>query len=561
MAFNSAPLRDYMEHGFTYQAGFARNVRRFGQSTAMIDPVSHRRWTYRQLADEVERFAVVLTERGVGRGDRFVYALFNTPQFVICYLAAHRLGAIGTVINFRLAPGEIAYALRDAQAKVFVFDAEIAKNSLDAVGIVRKETPGAVPHLFQVAPAETDPELPDGVADFDAVVAAATGTAPALPADFSSFEEVMRLYTSGTTGMPKGVPIPSIVDVMSAHDVIMHFPLASGDRTLNMTPWFHRGGIHSGGPCPVFYVGGSVVPLRDFDVERVLDWITQYNINFLIGAPTTLEGLALAQQKEHRDLSGLKGIVTMGAPLDAYAAERYMSLLTPNIFNGYGTTETFWNTFLRPSDLPRMAGSAGRPCTDDDVIVVKVLPERMAEADELAAKDNVEVGEVAMRSPKCSWAYSGEHGAEDPKFHHGWFYPGDLATWDEEGFVSIVGRKDEMIISGGENVFPVQVEAVLENHPGVRQAMVVGAPDVKWGQLVVAYVVAADPDLTADDLEAHCLASEDLARYKRPRAYRFVDSLPMTATGKKKHVGAAQSAAEDLARGRFIRPGRNKAAR
>lgn len=554
MTFDSAPLRDYMEHGFTYQAGFTRNVRRFGRSTAMIDPVSHRRWTYRQLADEVERFAAVLTECGVGRGDTFVYALFNTPQFVICYLAAHRLGAIGTVVNCRLAAGEMAFALADAQAPVFIFDGEIAATALEAVQITRRERSGAVPHLFQVCPAETDIEVPDGAQDFDEAVAGATVPAPALPDDFSSYEEVMRLYTSGTTGMPKGVPIPSIVDVMSAHDVIMHFPLAPGDRTLNMTPWFHRGGIHSGGPCPVFYCGGSVVPLRDFDAERVLDWVTQYNITFLIGAPTTLEALVAAQQKNRRDLSGLHGIVTMGSPLDAYAAERYMSVLTPNIFNGYGTTETFWNTFLRPSDLPRMAGSAGRPCTDDDVIVVKVLPDRLAEADELAARDNVEVGEVAMRSPKCSWAYAGEHGAEDPKFHNGWFYPGDLATWDEDDFVSIAGRKDEMIISGGENVFPAQVEGVLESHPGVAQAMVVGAPDVTWGQLVVAYVVAADPELTPEELERHCLASENLARYKRPRAYRFVPELPMTPTGKKKHVEATRTAAEDMLRGRFVRP-------
>lgn len=558
MAFDSAPLRNYMEHGFTYQAGFERNVQRFGRFPAMIDPASHRGWTYRQLADDVERFAAALAERGVGRGDRFVYALFNTPQFVICYLAAHRLGAVGTVVNCRLAAGEMAFAMADAQAPVFIFDGEIAANALEAVEIARGKQPGSVRHLMQVRPAGVDMQTPDGVEDFDEVLAASSGPAPALPADFSSYEEVMRLYTSGTTGMPKGVPIPSIVDVMSAHDVIMNFPLAPGDRTLNMTPWFHRGGIHSGGPCPVLYVGGAVVPLRDFDADRVLDWATQYKVNFLVGAPTTLEALTNAQQARPRDLSGLHGIVTMGAPLDAYAAERYMSVLTPNLFNGYGTTETFWNTFLRPSDLPRMAGSAGRPSTDDDVVVVKTFPDRMAEIDEQAAKDNTEIGEVAMRSPKCPGAYSGDHGAEDPKYHNGWFYPGDLATWDEDGFVSIVGRKDEMIISGGENVFPVQVEGVLESHPGVAQAMVVGAPDQKWGQLVVAYVVAADPDITADDLERHCLADESLARYKRPRAYRFVQDVPMTATGKKKHVDLTAQAAEDMARGRFVRPSGHK---
>lgn len=558
MAFDSAPLRDYMEHGFTYQAGFARNLRRFARSTAMIDPASRRRWSYRELGEEVERLAVVLAERGVGRGDCFVYALFNTPQFVLCYLAAHRLGAVGAVINCRLAPGEIAHAITDADPKVFIFDAEIAGNAMEAVRIARKQRSSAVPHLLQVPPAGTDVDVPDGAQDFDETVEAATGTVADLSSDFSSYEEVMRLYTSGTTGMPKGVPIPSIVDVMSAHDVIMSFPLQASDRTLNMTPWFHRGGIHCAGPGPVYYVGGSLVPMRDFDAEKVLDWVKLYDISFLIGVPSTLEALSVSQAARPRDLSGLHGIVTMGAPLDAYAAERYMSVLTPNIFNGYGTTETFWNTFLHPSDLPRMAGSAGRPCIDDDVIVVKVFPDRMAEADELAAKDSTELGEVAMRSPKCSWAYAGENGAEDPKFHNGWFYPGDVATWDADNFVTIAGRKDEMIISGGENVFPTQVEAVLESHPGVSQAMVVGAPDERWGQLVVAYVVVSDPDITPEDLERHCLASEDLARFKRPRAYRFVSQLPMTATGKKKHNEATEMAADDMARGRFIRPSGHK---
>lgn len=555
MSYDSRPLREYMEHGFTYQAGFVRNVRRFGRSVAMMDPASRRRWTYRELSEEVERLASVLARCGVGRGDHFAFDLFNTPQFAICYLAAHRLGAVGTVLNCRLAPGELAQALLDARPTVFIYDAEIAGNALEGVGMARSQAPGVASHLFQVRPAGARPELPDGVEDFDEAVASAQPPAPGLPADFSSYEEVVRLYTSGTTGMPKGVPIASMVDVMSAHDVIMHFPLGPEDRTLNMTPWFHRGGLHSGGPCPVFYVGGSLVPMREFDADRVLDWVRHYNLTFLVGAPTTLEALAVAQEARPRDLSTLRGIVTMGAPLDAYAAERYMSLLTPRIFNGYGTTETFWNTFLRPSDLPRMAGSAGRPSTDDDVIVVRSLPDRMAEPDELAAKDNVEIGEVAMRSPKCGWAYSGENGAADPKFHSGWFYPGDLATWDEDGFVTIVGRKDEMLISGGENVFPAQVEAVLETCPGVSQAMVVGAPDPHWGQRVVAYVVA--DGVSAEELDAHCLASEKLARFKRPRGYRFVPEIPMTATGKKKHVDGARMAADDASRGRFIVPGRH----
>lgn len=553
MGFDSEPLRSYVEHNFTWVAGLERNVHRFGDSIAMIDPVTDCSWTYRELGADVERFAVVLAEHGVGPGDTFAFELFNTPQFAICYLAAHRLGAIGTVLNCRLAAGELVHALRDARPKVLVYDAEVTSRVLPAIEEVDSEAEVPAPFLIQVAPAGTSPDLPVGAVDFDVAMAEVSGKAPERPSGLSTYDEVIRLYTSGTTGLPKGVPLPSFVELMSAHDVIMHFPLTPWDRTLNMTPWFHRGGLHSGGLNPTFYVGGSVVPMREFDPETVLNWVGEYNITFLIGAPTVLERLARAQEKNPRDLSNLRGIVTMGAPLDARSAQRYMDVLTPNISNGYGTTETFWNTFLRPFDLPDMAGTAGRASTDDDVRVVRVFDDRVAEPDEMAARDGVEIGEVAMRSPKCGMSYSGENGSKDPKFHSGWFYPGDLATWDEHEFVTIVGRKDEMIISGGENVFPAQVESVLESHPGVAESLVVGLADPEWGQQVAAYVVPeAGTDVTADDLDAYCLASEDLARFKRPRAYCFVDELPMTPTGKKKHVQATGQANQEVQK--FVRP-------
>lgn len=553
MGFDSEPLRSYVEHNFTWVAGLERNVHRFGDSIAMIDPVTDCSWTYRELGADVERFAVVLAEHGVGPGDTFAFELFNTPQFAICYLAAHRLGAIGTVLNCRLAAGELVHALRDARPKVLVYDAEVTSRVLPAIEEVDSEAEVPAPFLIQVAPAGTSPDLPVGAVDFDVAMAEVSGKAPERPSGLSTYDEVIRLYTSGTTGLPKGVPLPSFVELMSAHDVIMHFPLTPWDRTLNMTPWFHRGGLHSGGLNPTFYVGGSVVPMREFDPETVLNWVGEYNITFLIGAPTVLERLARAQEKNPRDLSNLRGIVTMGAPLDARSAQRYMDVLTPNISNGYGTTETFWNTFLRPFDLPGMAGTAGRASTDDDVRVVRVFDDRVAEPDEMAARDGVEIGEVAMRSPKCGMSYSGENGSKDSKFHSGWFYPGDLATWDEHEFVTIVGRKDEMIISGGENVFPAQVESVLESHPGVAESLVVGLADPEWGQQVAAYVVPeAGTDVTADDLDAYCLASEDLARFKRPRAYCFVDELPMTPTGKKKHVQATGQANQEVQK--FVRP-------
>ena len=162
---------------------------------------------------------------------------------------------------------------------------------------------------------------------------------------------------------------------------------------------------------------------------------------------------------------------------------------------------------------------------------------------------------MIVRAPgKCCYSYVGRPDQARQTFYKGWVYIGDLGTWDEDEYVTIVGRKNDMIISGGENIHPVQVEEVLNEHPGVAESVVVGAPDEKWGELVVAYVVKKDPAVTAQDLNRHCMRHPMLARYKRPRYYRFVDSVPLTATGKKMHYKAREQAAEDFAVGLFERP-------
>ncbi len=161
---------------------------------------------------------------------------------------------------------------------------------------------------------------------------------------------------------------------------------------------------------------------------------------------------------------------------------------------------------------------------------------------------------MIVRSVKSGYAYVNQPEEQDARFHDGWLYIGDLATWDEDEYVTIVGRKDDMIISGGENVHPTQVEAVLAEHPGVADSAVVGVPDERWGELVVAYVVRADPDLDAAECERHCHGHAMLAAFKRPRAYRFVDALPMTATGKKLHYQVREQAADDSANGLLETP-------
>ncbi|MFZ7088386.1 class I adenylate-forming enzyme family protein [Curtobacterium sp. RRHDQ10] len=558
--YDATRFRTVFEGSYTYANGFARNVHRFAGRPALRDPSTDRSWTYAELGDAVDRIGGWLLRHGAARGSVVMVELFNGPEFAMLYLACHRVGAVFSPTNFRLAPAEVAHIVDDSAPVVFVSDVARATETAEALGLAR-HTPD---HLVTVGdPADAATTVP-GAVGFDDLLAADPVTHLELTeaeerSPRSTYDETTRLYTSGTTGRPKAVPLPSLVEVLSAHDVIMHFPLTPFDKTLNMSPLFHRGGLYSGGPNPVFYVGAELTTLRHFDADTVLDLVASEQLTFLIGAPTNLVQLADAQERAPRDLSSLHGIVTMGAPLDRAAALRFQTLLTPRIFNGYGTTETFWNTFLRPEDFPDGAGSTGRASTDDDVAVVQVYQDRLASPSDTVAKDGTEIGEFAVRTVKSGYSYRNPT-LEREKFAKGWFYPGDLATWDEHERVTIVGRKDDMIISGGENVHPVQVEAVLQEHPGVADSVVVGVPDERWGQVVTAYVVRRGSGLPADDQDAAAVLEQfmgshlGLARYKRPRRYRFVTELPYNATGKKVHYIATETAAADQAAGRLIAP-------
>ncbi len=243
----------------------------------------------------------------------------------------------------------------------------------------------------------------------------------------------------------------------------------------------------------------------------------------------------------------------MGSPLDRSLCIEMQNIFTPNIFNGYGTSETFWNTLLTPEDLPQMAGTAGGAVFFDEVRVVKLYEDKLAAPDEMIAKDNKEVGEVIVRTFKGVYDYYNKPEEIRKKLNKDWFYTGDLATWDEKGYITIVSRKDDMLIVGGENIYPVQIEEVIQEHPKVMYCAVVGVPDEKRGQAIVAYVVKKDETLKIDELKKFISNHPMLPSYKRPRYWRFLDSLPMTATGKKQHYKIREQALEDLKNGLLLR--------
>ncbi|MCS5718873.1 AMP-binding protein [Herbiconiux sp. CPCC 205763] len=555
--YDPTAFRQVFEQHFTYASAVARNTHRYANRTAITDSTTGDSWTYRQLGEVTGALVAGLSARGIGVGDIVGYQLMNRPEFAFLYVASQGLRAVSSPMNFRLAPAETAHILGESKPKIFVYEAAAAADVRTALGLT-----------------DFVPEVLVAVGDDDAVAAAAAAVPGTIPFDSllvdgapsfrapeggSVWDETSRLYTSGTTGMPKAVPLTSLNEVLTAHDAIMHFPLGPTDKTMNMSPWFHRGGNYCAGPNTAFYVGSEVVTLPQFEPGLVLDLVERHGLTYVIGAPTNLERLADEQEARPRDLSSLSGIVTMGAPLERAAALRYQQTITPRIANGYGTTEAFWNTYLRPDDLPDAAGASGRACLDDDVVVVNVYPDRMADPSDTVPQDGSTVGEVIMRSVKSGYAYMHNPSEQEKKFRDGWVYPGDLATWNGDEIVTIVGRKDDMIISGGENVHPVQIEEVLAGHPGVADSIVTAMPDSEWGEIVVAYVqrrpgALDDAAEAATDLDRFCQDSVALARFKRPRRYAFVDELPYTATGKKQHFLMKRQAPADLAAGRFVAP-------
>ncbi len=549
LTYDVTMFKETFESEFTFINGFMRNTHRFANRPALTCPLRDKTWTYAELNKEANKLANALAADGVKKNDVVMYQLYNCAEFVFCYLAPQKLGAITSPINFRLSAGETALILEDSKPDVFFYDAECSEMTEKALEISKHKPKKVIMVDFL-----GKKEAPEGVLTYDQYVANASEEEPA-PIERHFYEESVRLYTSGTTGLPKGVQLNHVNDVLSAHDVIMHFPLNPTDKTMNMSPWFHRGGLHSGGPTPTLYCGAEIVICRAFNPRHTMKLAAERGVTFMTGAPAMLKMMNDTIKKTPIEIPSLKGICTMGAPLEKDACIEYQNNLCPNIFNGYGTTESFWNTFLRPFDLPDMAGSAGRSCTDDDVAIVKNYEDRRAEPTELVAKDGEEVGEIIIKCPtKTAYSYYNKPESTQKAFYKGWMYTGDLGVWNDGEFVTIVGRKDDMIVSSGENIHPVQIEEVINENPKVHECVITSVPDDLRGQSLVAYVIKEDESLTAKELTTFCKNHPMLSVYKCPRFYRFVDSLPYTATGKKLHYKVREMALEDMAKGLLERP-------
>ncbi len=474
--------------------------------------------SYAALEERCARCAGWLRAQGVGRGDRVALLLGNGTPFLEVVFAAARLGAIAVPINTRLAPPELCELLDDAEPTVMLYDAALGELAERACASAAKP-----PQRLAVGGAR------------DAYEAALTASEPdhdVVPV--SPDAPMILMYTSGTTGVPKGALLPHRKTLFNSLNAQLFLDLSGRDRVLVPVPLFHSFGLQILA-IPALYVGASLVLQRHFDPASLWDAVEAERITVFGGVPTQfgalLEDLDAAPA---RDLGALRFAFTAGAamPVDRIHAFHERGIL---LKQGFGQTETSILCCLDADDAIRKAGSVGRPVFHAELRIVRP---RDLERPASAWSDVVpgETGEIVVRGPITMTGYwrrpdaSAEVLRED-----GWLRTGDLATVDEEGFVTLVGRARELFISGGENVYPAQVEQCYAGHPAVREIAVLGMADARWGEVGCAYIVLAD-GVALDPDALRAWGRERLATFKIPHRFVAVDAIPRTVTGKiQKH--------------------------
>jgi long-chain acyl-CoA synthetase len=472
--------------------------------------------TWGEFDEEVNHAATALANRGVRKGDRVAMVLYNTVEFPTTLYACYKLGAVPVPVNFMLATDNVTYITEDMGPEVVVYDDEVADTVETAL-----DNAGPSPHRVSIGESAGMDESYESLTD-----SGDTAAPPEVP--LTEGDPAYILYTSGTTGAPKGVTFTVQSAYSRAQEGSICMGLSQDSVALQVSPWFHAGGIdltiH-----PTVASGGTLLVTMDWEPESVADLVESEGVTHIVGVPTVAQRMARLDDIGSRDLSSLECLLCMGSPLSKRLAETLMDTITPNVYNGYGTTETLLDAVLRPEDLPEKAGTAGRPTPDKRLRVVEFDRDRTVNPDETVPPG--EEGEIIVTGDSVMDYYFGSQAKTDESVRDGWFYSDDLGVIDEDGYLTITGRADDMILSGGELVSPIEVEETLEEHPSVEGSIVVGVEDEEWGQQVKAFVVA--DGVEADELNEYCTDNESLADYKRPREYEFVDGLEQTATGKK----------------------------
>jgi acyl-CoA synthetase (AMP-forming)/AMP-acid ligase II len=474
---------------------------------AVFEADTGRRATWGQLDERASRFSRVLQRVGLGAGDRLAVLLKNGIVLFESYAAAARAGVVFCSLNWRLSVDELLALLRDSGATALLFDADFDEL---AEALFARSDECDVRHWIRTGTAPSEFS-----ASYEELLTSASPSDPDVRIDAG--DDLLLLFTSGTTGRAKGVVHTHANAFWAAADWIFTSDFRAGDRYLVFLPPFHIGSFNPFGVA--LLRGMCIVTLRDFDPELAWRVVAREGITAFAAVPTMLADMQRARGGLRLD--ALRWVISGGAAADPELTRRYQTQGI-RLLQGWGMTETFAEgTVLAPRDAVEHPESIGRPWYLTRLAVVAPDGREVRRG---------EVGELVVRCPAMMRGYWGMADATAEALRQGALHTGDLARIDEKGLYFICGRLKDLIISGGENIMPGEIEQVIRTHPGVADVSVIGQPSLRWGESPLALVVRADPALSAEDVLRHC--SSGLARFKRVRSVEFVDELPRNALGK-----------------------------
>jgi 2-furoate---CoA ligase len=488
-------------------------MKRFPEAIALVD--DQVRWTYRDLYEECMTVAANMQRLGLLPGDHILAVLKNRREAIVVYWACQLLGLIYTPLNFRMPSGEIAYCINDASPGVIFYEEanratieEALRKAQSAVKTIAVGT-GTGSDSFEALRRRGESLQPVSSVSDDAIA--------------------IMLYTSGTTGQPKGVPRSHLNESSAATAHIIQNQYTLFESTIGVMPFYHTMGMRS--VLSTTFLNGKFVLLPDYDAQQALELIAKERLTSLYLVPTLYYDLLNLPQLDHYDLSSLTRLGYAGAAMTSTLTQLCFERLHPKHFvNHFGSSEVY--TFTVCSWLDRKPTCAGRPGFHEDIRIVTADSTRLVQPDEVVGVNTPGEVIVSLTSPEAFKGYWRRPDANAKALRQGWYFTGDVGTWDEDGDLWLQGRVDDMLISGGENIHPLEIEDVLAQHPNVREVAVAGLPDEHWGQAVVAFVTPRNASLTAEELDHFCLANTHLANFKRPRRYVFVKAIPKSPQGK-----------------------------
>jgi len=486
--------------------------------TAIIDTGKTPEWrlTYRQMNERANRLANWLRDfAGVGKGDRVAILAHDGVEHLDVFFACGKLGAIHTALNWRLHPQELAGIVAQTTPKALVFSEDVCASVAELQKMLHGRAYSIAHYLH------TEGEGVGGSVGFESALESSS-VAPVTTDDLEDEDIAALIFTGGTTGLPKAAQVSHRMVAWNTLNTVIH-DVTHDDIYLNVFPMFHTGGLFVY-TLPQVIFGGTTILMRQFDPSWVLELVERERVTIFGAVPTMYQMIAQAPNWAAADLSSLRFCTSGGAPLPVPLVEQYTREKSIRFKQGFGMTEFGPGIFaLAPEDAIRKAGSIGRPNFYVDARIVDDDNNRLGPDEE---------GELVLKGPSYCSGYFGDPAAGAAVVdERGYFHTGDIARFDSEGYFYIIDRKKDMFISGGENIYPAEIEKALYKHPAVLMCAVIGLPDPKWGDVGRACVVLK-PGAAATEGELLAFMADRLAKYKVPKSVVILDALPISSAGK-----------------------------